>query len=145
MSAACAYRADFAEEPATVVARIRRTVSRMKVTSRLATLREADRRPGSGILEEFRENVGLDLGTTRRALTRMPCRKQIYRERFAAARTGEMGGHPAYDTGREVRLQIGREAKVLIAKPGSWVGRVRSHACLQCSREARDAVDRIQP
>ena len=109
MSAAYANRADFTEEPAAVVARIHRTVSRMKVTNRLATLREADRRPGSGTLVEFRENVGLDLGATRRALTRLPCHKQIYRERFAAARTGEIGGHPAYDIGREVRPQIGRE------------------------------------
>ncbi|HXC61692.1 MAG TPA: hypothetical protein VNV63_03375 [Nitrospiria bacterium] len=72
----------------------------MKVTNRLTTLRETDRRPGTGILVEFRENVGLDLGMTGRALTGQPGREQIYWEGFAAARTGEIGGHLAYDTGR---------------------------------------------
>ena len=81
----------------------------MKVTNCLATLREMDDRTGSGIFVEFRKNVGLNLCMTYRALTRLPCHKQIYRERFAAARTGEIGGHPAYDTGREVRPQIGKE------------------------------------
>jgi hypothetical protein len=46
---------------------------------------------------EFRKNVGLNLRLTCRALARLPCDKQIHRERSAAARTGEIGEHLAYD------------------------------------------------
>jgi hypothetical protein len=67
----------------------------MKVTDCLAAFREMDDRTGSGILVEFRKNVGLNLRMTCRALARLPCDKQIQRERSAAARTGEIGGHLA--------------------------------------------------
>jgi hypothetical protein len=100
-----------------MVARMHRTVSRMKVTNCLATLREMDDRTGSGIFVEFRKNVGVNLRMTCRALARLPCDKQIERERFAAARTGEIGGHLAYDTGREVNHRLHRFHRF---EEGAW-------------------------
>ena len=114
LSAANADRTDFAEEPAAMVARMLRTISRMKVTNCLAALPEMDDGPVSGIFVEFRKNVGVNLRMTCRALARLPCNKQIERERFAAARTGEIGGHLAYGTGREVNHRLHRfEERVL--------------------------------
>jgi hypothetical protein len=81
----------------------------MKVTDCFATPREMDNRTGSGISLEFRKNVGVNLRMTCRALAGLSCDKQIERERCAAARTGEIGGHLAYDTGREVKPQIKRK------------------------------------
>jgi hypothetical protein len=88
-------RADFTEKPAAIVAWIHRTVSRMKVANGFVLLREADFGASSGAPVKFREDVSLDLRMAGWTSLRLPRDKEIYRERLAAARAGEMGGHLA--------------------------------------------------
>jgi hypothetical protein len=64
--------ADFAEKPAALIAWVRRTVSRMKVTNGFVLLGKMNARTRRGILMEFGENVGLDLRVACRALHRFP-------------------------------------------------------------------------
>lgn len=95
LSAANVDRADFAEKPAAIVAWIHRTVSRMKVTGSFMLRCETDFGRNRGIFVELRENVGLNLGIACRAPASLPCNKEIYRQRFATVRTGELGEHLA--------------------------------------------------
>jgi hypothetical protein len=67
----------------------------MKVTNSFMLLCEMDLGAGRSGFVKFRKDVGFDLRMAGRASAESPDDKKFERERSAAARTGEMGGHLA--------------------------------------------------
>jgi len=73
----------------------------MKVTNSFMLLCEMDLGAGKRGFVKFRKDVGLDLRIAARAPAGPSSDEEIVRERPAAARTGEMGGHLAEENARE--------------------------------------------